>query len=139
MQKEEKQQQHHSLITMTVVLQLNLVLMAFNLLIPAYPLDGGRILVDLLLIVGVPATITAWITIVLAVLCGVGLITVGALNLYFGYGGIMIGIFILFSTFQLFQAVQSGNIERHPLFKPPSTGQGNPAQPKDSQPAASNV
>lgn len=110
--------------------------MAFNLLIPAYPLDGGRILVDLLLIAVVPATITAWITITLAVLCGVGLIVVGAMKLYFGYGGIMIGIFVLFSTYSLFQALQSGNIEQHPLFKPP----GNQlVEQKTYQPVANNV
>lgn len=124
---------------MTTVLQLNLLLMAFNLLIPAYPLDGGRIVVDLLLIVGVPASITAWVTIVLAVACGVALIVVGAMKWYFGYGGILIGLFILFSTFQLFQALRSGNIEQHPLFKPPSTGRGNATQPKDPRPVANNV
>jgi Zn-dependent protease len=103
------------------VLQLNLVLMAFNLLLPAYPLDGGRILADLMLIAGVPAVIAAYITITLATLCGAGLIVCGVKQWYFGFGGIIIGVFILLSTFELFMAVRSGNIEKHPLFKPAST------------------
>jgi Zn-dependent protease len=44
-------------------MQMNIALFAFNLLVPAYPLDGGRILVDLLLTCGVPPITTAKITV----------------------------------------------------------------------------
>lgn len=50
-----------------MLVQLNIWLMAFNLLLPAYPLDGGRILVDLLLLCRVPVKPTAIVTVVLAV------------------------------------------------------------------------
>jgi membrane-associated protease RseP (regulator of RpoE activity) len=33
-------------------MQMNISLFAFNLLVPAYPLDGGRMFVDTLLIAG---------------------------------------------------------------------------------------
>lgn len=114
-----------------VLLQLNLLLMAFNLLLPAYPLDGGRILVDLMLIVGVPAKITAWITITIAAIMAVGLIVLGIWS--FGYGFIIVGVFILINTFQLYQALSSGNITYHPLFKPTSKSSAN------NQQVASNV
>jgi Zn-dependent protease len=57
--------------------QLNLYIMAFNLLLPAYPLDGGRILADLLLLCGVNARTTAIITVVLAVAIAGALIAWG--------------------------------------------------------------
>ena len=57
--------------------QLNAWLMAFNLLLPAYPLDGGRILVDLLLLCRVPVKPTAIVTVALAVCVAVLLVVWG--------------------------------------------------------------
>ena len=57
--------------------QLNLWLMAFNLCLPAYPLDGGRIFADLLLLCGVPVRTAAIITVALAVAIAAGLIAWG--------------------------------------------------------------
>ena len=51
--------------------QLNIWLMAFNLLLPAYPLDGGRILVDLLLMCRVPVRPAAIVTVALAIIVAV--------------------------------------------------------------------
>ena len=55
-----------------VCVQLNLFLMAFNLLLPAYPLDGGRIFADLLLMCGLDVVLAAKITVALAVAVAVG-------------------------------------------------------------------
>ena len=52
---------------LVLCLQLNIYLMAFNLLLPAYPLDGGRILVDLLMLCRVPVKPAAMFTVALAV------------------------------------------------------------------------
>lgn len=62
------------------VLQLNIYLMAFNLLLPAYPLDGGRIFADLLLLCGVPLKAAAITTVVLAALISGGLIAWGIIE-----------------------------------------------------------
>lgn len=35
-------------------MQVNIVILIFNLFIPAYPLDGGRIVADSLLMMGIP-------------------------------------------------------------------------------------
>lgn len=58
-------------------MQLNIWLMAFNLLLPAYPLDGGRILVDLLLLCRVPVKPAAFVTVALAVCVAVLLLVWG--------------------------------------------------------------
>lgn len=48
-------------------------LLLFNLFLPAYPLDGGRILVDALLLLGLPELPTALVTVVLGTMSGLGL------------------------------------------------------------------
>ena len=124
------------------VVQLNITLMLFNLLVPAYPLDGGRILVDLLLLANVPAKVTAWITIVTAVAVSVAMIVVAVVWGYFGFGGILIALFILFSTFGLWQYLDKGQIEQHPLFRKASDQSENPAAemlPKNDGPAAAHA
>lgn len=57
--------------------QLNIGLFAFNLLLPAYPLDGGRILADLLLICRVGVYTAAKITAAVATLLGAGVLAFG--------------------------------------------------------------
>lgn len=59
------------------LLQLNLGLLAFNLLLPAFPLDGGRIFADLLLMAGVAPRTAAQVTAVLATLLGLGVVALG--------------------------------------------------------------
>lgn len=51
--------------------------MAFNLLLPAYPLDGGRILADSLLLVGLESDVAAKITVVVATVIGSGIVVWG--------------------------------------------------------------
>lgn len=48
-------------------------LFLFNLFLPAYPLDGGRITVDALLLLGLSELPTALVTAVLGMLSGLGL------------------------------------------------------------------
>lgn len=54
--------------------------MAFNLLLPAYPLDGGRIFADVLLMCGVNVRVAAIVTVVLAVAIAGALIAWGIIE-----------------------------------------------------------
>ena len=97
-------------------MQLNISLFVLNVLIPAVPLNGSRILADILLIANVPIDTIAWIMVGLSGAIGVAMIVLGALHIWGGYFGIFIGIWIVFATFQLFRLVQAGQAARHNLF-----------------------
>lgn len=94
---------------------LNIAIFAFNFLLPAYPLDGGRIFVDLLLICKVSAKKTAIAACCISALLSVGLIIYGCIppiNAML----ILIAAFIFLSALQLAQAVRTGTLSSHPMF-----------------------
>lgn len=104
---------------------LNIALMAFNLLLPCYPLDGGRIFANSLLLCGVPPQTAAYIVCVFAfliagALTGWGLWNIRESGTYNDIITVLIGMWILLSTFQLFRLTRAGEVRRHPLFNQPA-------------------
>lgn len=95
---------------------LNVTLFAFNLLLPVYPLDGGRVLADALLMCGVPVRTAAFIVGGIGAALGVAIIVYGFMR---GLGGILvvaIGVWALFSTAEIVAAAVRGDAAAHPLF-----------------------
>ncbi len=93
--------------------KLNLLLGVFNLVIPAYPLDGGQVLFSFLSLRYDrvrAATILSSISMPIGIVMGVWGIAQEEFNL------ILIGAWILIEAFQLRYLVRIGGLEHHPAF-----------------------
>jgi hypothetical protein len=83
--------------------QLNVSLFILNTLVPAVPLPGSRILADILLIRGFNPDTTCQMIMVTSAVSGVVMIVLGALRIWGGLFGVIVGVWILFSTFGLYK------------------------------------
>jgi len=110
---------------------LNAAMLIFNLFVPAYPLDGGRILAALLVKCGTPVRSAARITSVTAMCIAALMIAYGVYGLALGGDGgsgaftLLIGAWILFTSFGLYRLVQSNTVQQHPMFNKPCYTQRN--------------
>lgn len=93
---------------------INISLCVFNLFVPAYPLDGGRIFVSVLLLCGVPvataAAVTAWVSMFLSAL----IIALGVYMMQFLT--IFVGGWVLMQAYELYKLVKTGRTDQHPIF-----------------------
>jgi hypothetical protein len=113
--------------------ELNLILIIFNLFVPAYPLDGGRCLAALLVHYGVAVVKAAVITAVTAIIAAVVLVIYGFYTLVAqgrgtGFFFILVAIFIIISSVNLFRMAKTGRVYEHPLFDRPCYRQRDSGQ-----------
>uniref|UniRef100_A0A7S1ZEE5 Peptidase M50 domain-containing protein n=1 Tax=Trieres chinensis TaxID=1514140 RepID=A0A7S1ZEE5_TRICV len=99
----------------------NLFIMAFNLFIPAYPLDGGRCLASTLILCGVNVNRAALITSVTAIVLATSLFLWGVVSFIWlhspnGLFTALIAIFVFTSSWQLWDLYKAGRVKDHPLF-----------------------
>lgn len=104
-------------------LMMNILLFVFNLFVPAYPLDGGRALIDSLLLMGVAQDRAAIITVRVSCFLIVVLVIVGSWGLVSGLPSAVIYIctaaFLAQSTIGLHRHQVNGTLADHPLFQIP--------------------
>lgn len=99
----------------------NLFILAFNLFVPAYPLDGGRVLASTLIICGVQRDRAAMITAVTALVLSAGLGMWGIISFIWlhspnGLFTALVAAFVFASSWQLWDLYKAGRINEHPLF-----------------------
>mmetsp|Transcript_11393 Transcript_11393/g.25527 ORF Transcript_11393/g.25527 Transcript_11393/m.25527 type:complete len:302 (-) Transcript_11393:159-1064(-) len=99
----------------------NLFIMAFNLFVPAYPLDGGRCLADLLIMRGVRIEKAALITSVTAMVLSGGLLLFGLVSFIWlhspnGIFMALVASYVFSNSMSLFKMQKEGRVREHPLF-----------------------
>lgn len=93
---------------------LNIYLFLFNLFIPAYPLDGSRVVSNMLAICGVSMRTAGWIVITLSVIMSCGLLAYGFILTQFLT--LFVGVFTLAETWKLFSLQRNNQLAEHPTF-----------------------
>jgi Zn-dependent protease len=88
------------------IMQLQIMLLCFNLFLPAYPLDGGRILV---------AALSRWCS--RETTARVALVLTGSIGIWLILRGqLLIGLLLILEAVNLLQADQAGQLRSHPMF-----------------------
>jgi len=109
-------------------IQLNAFLFVFSLFVPAYPLDGGRILAALLVKNGKPVrqaarimSITSMCIAPLVIAYGLFSFIVKSFRGPTGSGVLtfLIGVWIFFAGFRLYRLALADKVLKHPLFCKP--------------------
>ena len=93
--------------------KMQLVLFFFNLLVPAYPLDGGRILTNLLLM-RYGRDQAAKVTTFFSIPIGIAILVWGFQARDFLFG--LLGIWMLFEAWQIRKLIAAGQVDAHPMF-----------------------
>jgi len=107
--------------------KMQLVLLLFNLFVPAYPLDGGRILVNLLLM-RFGRDRAASVTTFFSIPIGVAILMWGfwSRDLLFGF----LGVWMLFEAWQIRKFIALGQIDAHPMFAGAPEFDYSPGRPR---------
>lgn len=110
---------------------MNICLFCFNL-VPAYPLDGGRVMAAALTIKKVEPNRAGLITSRTAIVIALGLLGVGIWSFFVGnvtaIMTVLIALWILHASKQLHDLAMAGRANEHPLFSRAGTYVVTPPQ-----------
>lgn len=120
----------------------NIVILLANVIMPTYPLDGGRLLASFLIMIGCSTVKAAKILGIWTMLVSVGLIIFGAYLLFTDeYNGIflmVIGALNFSGGSNLNKMANEGRINEDPLFGRPCFNEGPPANETEMTSVSSN-
>jgi len=100
---------------------LNVFLLWFNVFVPAFPLDGGRIMASSMILLGVALDKTALLASVTSVVVGLALLIWSTVSFFGGIGNIgvfafLAATFVIASAAHLFLAVKDRKIRQNSLY-----------------------
>ena len=100
---------------------LNILLMWFNLFLPIYPLDGGRIMTSTMLLMGVALNKAALLTMLITMFVSLVLFIMSIISFIDGIGisgtfGFLLSIFATLQSYQLYFMITGGRLREHKLF-----------------------
>lgn len=105
-------------------MQLQIILVVFNLLVPVYPLDCSQVIISLCRLCGASQRSAAYFMVALSLLCMVVLLAsmAGALHLpvlAFGFSGfnLLLLFWLAFQTYQLYSRLCRRSEHEHPLLR----------------------
>jgi len=120
---------------------LNLSLLCFNLLVPAYPLDGGQIFASTLLMRGMSPEKAGRVTAITAICISSILFIIGIVTLFTGQNpfsvlNILVALWIMHSSYELYKLVLANRVTEHPLFNANIEPSSSPSAPQFPAPGA---
>lgn len=112
-------------------LDVNIMIFCLNLLLPAYPLDAANMVAAVCGHFGLSVESTGWVLLIIGTLLGAALLIVGILYIIAGDGPgvflLLLGLYVLYTSWQLYGQVKAGTVRQHPIFKPDCYQTENPA------------
>lgn len=114
------------------MLAMQFILFFFNLFIPAFPLDGGRIMVDMFAMCNFERNSAAYVTAAISSFWGLLMLAYGvvisSMERRF-HTCVLIGMWILWQAWGIWRMVKNGKVGEHPMFAKFDGGEAEPAPP----------
>lgn len=100
---------------------INILLLWFNIFIPSYPLDGGRLITSAMLLVGVALNKAALLTCFVSILVATALLAWSMASFIDGVGitgilTVLLAFFVLAECYRVYKCILGGTLREHPLF-----------------------
>ncbi len=100
---------------------LNILFMWFNLFLPIYPLDGGRIMASIMLMMGVALNKAALLCMFITIIVSLVIFIVSIMSFVDGIGvsgtfGFVVSIYAVAKCYQLYFMIIGGQLREHLLF-----------------------
>jgi len=111
--------------------RMQVLLFAFNMFFPVYPLDGGKILLSFMIMCcSLTPPTAAKVCIGVSTTFCLGLLAFSVLTM--NWFGALLCFWILYQVYQMYTYLRDGRISEHPLFEHAPGGYQNPLMRKDN-------